>query len=202
MVETIALGTALGLMVTLIVSLRRHRPPPVQTIASLRPGWAEIRGRVRAGARSRANSKAPISGREGLGWRVIIEQESGVRGWETVFEHCEFADFEVEDASGSIVVRAAGAPLVLDVAERRGRGGPFAPPPVAVERLIARRAHSRGVLFHKGFRWREWVLEEQREVIVRARVVSEVSEEPQGYRKLGHTLVLAGGTSRPIEVVE
>ena len=200
--EPLALVAALGLFVTLVVRLRRAAAPRSQAIASLRPGWAEVRGRALASEAEAPLVVAPISGRAGLAWRLVVEQEAGVRGWETIIDRGECLDFRVEDDSGSILVRASHSPLVLDVAEQRGRGGPFAPPPFAVERLIVRSASPRGVLFHKSFRWREWVLGDGREVRVRARAVSETSEETLGYRKLGNTLVLAGGASRPIEVAE
>lgn len=120
---------------------------------------------------------------------------------------CEFVDFELRDQSGSIRVRAADSPsIIIDVAEQRGRGGPFSPPPFVVAQLIARAASPpssvHGVLFHKGFRWREWVLEAGREVVVRGRVMSEPGEQSTGYRKLAEVLVLVGGTARPLKLTE
>lgn len=201
MPEPFALAAALGLFITLIVRLRRRGSKALPAISTLRPGWAEVRGR--AVASSNAVRRAPISGREGLGWRVLVEEESGVRGWVTLVDRSEFGDFELEDESGTISVRASASPTFLEVAEQRGHGGPFSPPPPSVERLIARHhADSRGVLFHKGLRWREWVLEQGREVLVRGRVVSEASDESLGYRKLAEVLVLAGGTKRPIEFLD
>ena len=200
MPEPLALAAALGLFITLVVRLRRRANKALPSISNLRPGWAEVRGRVIAP--SAGVRRAPISGREGLGWRVLVEQETGVRGWKTVVDRSEFADFELEDESGTISVRAAHSPTVLEIAEQRGRGGPFAPPPPSVERLIASHGNSRGVIFHKGIRWREWVLEDGREIRVRARVITEPSNESQGYRKLSEVLVLAGGTTHPIEFLD
>lgn len=200
MVEPLALAAALGLFLALVLRLRGRRAGELPAISSLRPGWAEARGRVTCTPAPRL--RAPISDRQVLGWRVVIEQESGVRGWETIVERSECVDFELRDDSGAIEVRAADSPIVLEVAERRGQSGPFAPAPGAVERLIAAHADPRGVLFHKRFRWREWALEDGREIVVRARVVSETSDEPRGYRKLAEQLVLAGGSTRPLELVE
>lgn len=169
----------------------------MRAIASLTPGWAEVRGQARGGE----STFAPISGRRGLGWRVLVEQESGI-GWVTVVERSEVGDFDLEDQSGSIRVRASDSPIMLEVAEVRGRGGPFSPPPASVERLIAGATDPHGVLFHKGFRWREWVLEEGREILVRGRVISEPGDASLGYRQLSEELVLAGGTARPLQVID
>lgn len=200
--EYLALTALFGLLAGLIIRLRRRADRPVRTIASLTPGWAEVRGLARGGAARGGEAKfAPISGRPGLGWRVLVEQELGV-GWVTVVELSEFGDFELEDHSGSIRVRAADCPITLEVAELRGRGGPFSPPPASVERLIVGTTDPHGVLFHKGFRWREWVLEDGREIVVRGRVVSEPGERSLGYRRLSDELVLAGGAAAPLVVVE
>jgi hypothetical protein len=199
--EYLAITALFGLLAGLIIRLRRRAERPVRTIASLTPGWAEVRGLARGGAPSAQAKLAPISGRSGLGWRVLVEQES-VLGWVTVVELSEFGDFELEDDSGSIRVRAADSPITLEVAELRGRGGPFSPPPASVERLIVGATDPHGVLFHKGFRWREWVLEDGREIVVRGRVVSEPGEASLGYRRLSDELVLAGGAAAPLVVLE
>jgi hypothetical protein len=183
----------------LLLRLRPRGKRAQRPISSLSPGWAVVRGRACAGTQAR---RAPISGRQGLGWRVLVEQECGFGGWEPVVDLCEFEDFQLQDHSGSIRVRASDSPLTIDVAEQRGRGGPFAPPPFVVAQLIVRAASPQGVLFHKGFRWREWVLEEGREIIVRGRVISEPGDESTGYRELAEVLVLAGGTARPLELAE
>jgi hypothetical protein len=200
--EYIAIMAALfGLLAGLVIRSRPRAVRAARTIASLTPGWAEVRGLARAGARRGEIKCAPISGRSGLGWRVVVEQELGI-GWVMVVEDSEFGDFELEDHSGSIRVRAADSPITLEVAELRGRGGPFSPPPASVERLIVGATDPQGVLFHKGFRWREWVLEDGREIIVRGRVVSEPGEHSLGYRRLSDELVLAGGVESPLVVVE
>jgi hypothetical protein len=195
--EYLALTALFGLLAGLIIRLRRRTDRPARSIASLTPGWAEVRGHARGGG----VKYAPISGRGGLGWRVLVEQEIGI-GWATVVELSEFGDFELEDHSGSIRVRAADSPITLEVAEVRGRGGPFSPPPASVERLIAGTTDPHGVLFHKGFRWREWVLEDGREIVVRGRVVSEPGDRSLGYRRLSEELVMAGGTAAPLVVLE
>jgi hypothetical protein len=199
--EYLALTALFGLLAGLIIRLRRRAERPVRTIASLTPGWADVRGLARGGQSYGETKYAPISGRPGLGWRVLVEQEAGV-GWVTVVELSEFGDFDLEDDSGSIRVRASDSPITLEVAELRGRGGPFSPPPASVERLIAGATDPQGVLFHKGFRWREWVLEDGREIVVRGRVVSEPGDSSLGYRRLSDELVLAGGAAAPLVVVE
>lgn len=196
--EFIAVTAAVfGLLAGLAIRMRPRSERSVRTIGSLTPGWAEVRGFAR-GAEVKL---APISGRAGLGWRVVVEQELGI-GWVMVVERSEFDDFALEDPSGSIRVRASDSPIRLEVAEIRGRGGPFSPPPASVERLIGTATDPQGVLFHKGFRWREWVLEEGREIIVRGRVVSEPGERSVGYRQLSDELVFAGGDAAPLIVLE
>lgn len=197
MTDYLALMALFGLLAGLIIRLRRRADRPVRSIASLTPGWAEVRGHARGGG----SRVAPISGRSGLGWRVLVEQES-VMGWVTVVDRSECGDFELEDQSGSIRVRASGSPITLEVAVVRGQGGPFSPPPPHVERLIASATDPHGVLFHKGFRWREWVLEAGHEVVVRGRVISEPGDASVGYRRLGEELVLAGASARPLEVID
>lgn len=181
---------------TALVRLRRGRAARTP-IAALGPGPASVEGRV-AGS---ADLLAPISGRAAIGYRLLIERETGVRGWVAVVERSEFGDFELCDSSGVIRVRASCSTTELEVAERGGEGGPFRPLPAEVVRLIAARMPVQGVLFHKGFRWREWVLEPDREVRVRGSVVSVASEaEPVGYREFGRALVLGGGAGAPLEI--
>lgn len=197
-IDYLAIMAALfGLLAGLVIRSRPRRERPARAIASLTPGWAEVRGLARGGE----VKLAPISGRRGLGWRVVVEQELGI-GWVMVVERSEFDDFELEDHSGTIRVRASDSPITLEVAEVRGRGGPFSPPPASVERLIGTATDPQGVLFHKGFRWREWVLEDGREIIVRGRVVNEPGERSLGYRRLSDELVLAGAAAAPLVVVE
>ncbi|PRQ01176.1 hypothetical protein [Enhygromyxa salina] len=196
-------GPVAGLVASLVSRVRRRVQPAQQPISSVGPGWAVVRGCACAGALAR---RAPISGRLGLGWRVLVERECGVRGWEPVVDLCEFVDFELRDLSGSIRVRACDSPIMIEVAEHRGRGGPFAPPPYVVAQMIARAASGpsgmRGVLFHKGVRWREWVLEAGAEIVVRGRVITEPRDESTGYRALTNALVLAGGATRPLELTQ
>lgn len=199
--EYIAIMAALFGLLALAIRLRPRTEKTVRTIASLTPGWAEVQGLARGVGVGGEMKCAPISGRRGLGWRVLVEQELGV-GWVMVVEHSEFGDFELEDGSGSIRVRASNSPIRLEVAEVRGRGGPFSPPPASVERLIGKATDPQGVLFHKGFRWSEWVLEDGREIIVRGRVVSEPGEASLGYRQLSEELVIAGGDETPLVVLE
>ena len=198
--EFLAFSVVFGLLATLLVRLRRRPGPARRKIASLRPGWVEVRGRVRA---RRPDKLAPISGRECLGWAVLVEQETGAYGWETVVALDEFGDFELEDDTGTIAVRAASSPIVVGVAEQRGSAGPFDPPPAQVVRLIAQTgAGPRGVLFNKGYRWREWALVDGHEIVVRGRVISEPGDQGVGYRRMSEILVLAGGASRPLELDE
>lgn len=193
--DVLVLLAVFGLFTAVIVRLRRatsRRTP----IATLTPGRAEVHGRV-AGTADRC---APISGRTGIGFRLLIEQEQGVRGWVVVLDLAEFADFELCDRSGVIRVQASTSIIDMSVGEHGGKGGPFRPLPARVVELIASRVPVHGVLFHKGFRWREWVLEPDRDVRVRGQVVAIPTEQPIGYRELGHALVLAGGTSLPLEI--
>lgn len=193
--EVVVLLAVFGLFTAVIVRLRRvgsTRTP----IATLAPGRADVHGR----AAGPAELRAPISGRTGIGFRLLIEQEQGVRGWVVVLDLAEFADFELSDRSGAIRVQASTSIIDMSVGEHGGMGGPFRPLPARVVQLIASRVPVQGVLFHKGFRWREWVLEPDREIRVRGQVVAVPTDQPIGYRDLGHALVLAGGTQLPLEI--
>lgn len=184
-----------GLFTTVIVRLRRATSTRTP-IATLEPGRADVRGR----ASGPAELRAPVSGRTAIGFRLLIEQEHGVRGWVAVLDLAEFADFELCDRSGVIRVQASTSTLDMSVGERGGMAGPFRPLPARVVQLIAARVPVQGVLFHKGFRWREWVLEPDREVRIRGQVMVIPNDQPVGYRDFGHTLVLAGGSSLPLEI--
>src|SRR5690606_22609447 len=120
MSETLALGALVGLVVVVLIRLRRRGARSARAIAPLTPGWAEVRGCVHVPA----TMCGPISGRVGLGWRVLVEEETGLRGWQPVVDLCECVDFEVADDSGSIRVRAGNSPITIEVAEQRGHGGP------------------------------------------------------------------------------
>ncbi len=181
------------------VIVRLRRASSVRTpIAALGLGHADIQGRV-VGPATR---QAPITGRPAVGYRLLIEQEQGVGGWLAVLDVAEFGDFELRDPSGVILVQASSSIFNVNVGEHGGTGGPFRPLPSAVVQLIASRVPVQGVLFHKRFRWREWVLEPDSEVRVRGQVVAVPSEQPIGYRELGHALVLAGCTSHPLQIFE
>jgi hypothetical protein len=197
MLEVAVLLAVSGLFTAVIMRLRRATSTRTP-IATLAPGLATVHGRVTGPAERRA----PISGRTGVGFRVLIEQERGVSGWVSVLDLVEFADFELCDRSGAIRVQASSSIIDMDVGEHGGVGGPFRPLPARVVELIESRVHLHGVLFHKGFRWREWVLEPDREVGVRGQVVAIPTDQPVGYRDLAHTLVLAGGTHFPLVIHE
>lgn len=203
-VQFLALCAALAVFALLLYRLRRFLSgAPRVAIDSVRPGWVEVAGQVKGLQRDAgALCRAPISGREAVAWRVLIEQETGVRGWEPVVDLRDGVDFELDDGSGRIRVCAASSPLSLDVGERRGKGGPFAPPPAIVEQLIARHRNPHGVLFHKGFRWREWVIEDGRQVRVNGWVKAVPGDRAVGYRRVDDELVLAGADNRPLEVID
>lgn len=183
--------------------LRRRGRGPVSPIASLGQIGRLVRTVVEGELVGRAEHVAPISGRPAIGYRLLIERESGVRGWEPVHEDVGFGEFELRDASGSIRVRPCSGALELGVGEYGGEGGPFRPLPDVVERLVAARMAVHGVLFHVGVRWREWVLEPGALVWIRGSVVSEPCEhETVGYRQLGRKLVLTGCAAAPLEIYE
>jgi hypothetical protein len=179
---------------------RRIRGHTASPIASLGLGRALVEGKVE-GAAERV---APISGRVAIGYRLLIERESGMRGWEPVHDRVDFGAFELRDASGAIRVRACAGALELGVGERGGEGGPFRPLPAPIVQRVAARMSIHGVLFHHvAIRWREWVLEPGAAVWMRGSVVSEPCEHAAiGYRELGRMLVLTGGAGAPLEIHE
>jgi hypothetical protein len=148
--------------------------------------------------------RSPLSGREVVGYQVSIEGERGVTAWERVVDVCRVADFELEDESGRVLIRAATSDIELDGRVARGRGGPFRAIPRRVVQLLHR--HDRpveGVLFARAFRWREQVLEEGQSIRVRG-WVGEVestsagtSDPVESYRYLSRRFAVigAGGSS-------
>lgn len=182
----------------------RARPRPVRTtVRATTPGWVELRGRVR----SAKVMRSPVSGRRVVGYAVRVDEERGMTAWDTVVNQCRVGDFELEDETGRILVRASVSEIELETGETRGKGGPFRAVPRRVVELLHR--HGRpvtGVLFARAFRWRERVIEEGAWVRVRgwAAETETATEGPsmsfRTYRDLPRRLAVIGGGARPIRV--
>lgn len=190
------------------------RPCTTEALAS---GFVEVSGEVEA--RASQLVRAPISGRRAVGYWLRIEQERGPMAWETVVEIHVLAPFELCDAHGRVSVDAPAEAVHADIFELRGSGGPFAPLPGRVERLLHEHQRAtQGVLFGKAFRWREQVLEPGHDVTLRgwARRVpaphatasvptagQRLERPPAGpYRASASRWVLMGSASRPLQVID
>ncbi len=180
--------------------------PVVCNVETLETGWVELRGRVRAVS----SLRSPLSGRSVVGYAVHVDEERGMTAWETVIDLCRVLDFELEDESGRVLVRASRSLVQLDTGVAKGRGGPFRALPRRVVSLLHR--HGRpiaGVLFGRAFRWRERVLEEGQCVRLRGWVAeSESSPELRPstrgigatYRDLPIHLTVIGGADCPVHL--
>lgn len=142
-----------------------------------------------------------------VGYAVRVDEERGMTAWRPVVEQCRVGDFELEDATGRILVRASVSDVELETGEARGKGGPFRAVPRRIISLLHRHGRpATGVLFARAFRWRERVLEEGARVRVRgwaarAEVGREASFPLVGdYRELPSRLAVIGGGSRPLQV--
>jgi hypothetical protein len=166
-------------------------------------GWVELRGRVRSASAVRS----PVSGRRVVGYVVRVDEERGMTAWDTVVDQCRVGDFELEDETGRILVRASVSEVELETGETRGKGGPFRRVPRRIVELLHR--HGRpvtGVLFARAFRWRERVIEDGARVRVRG-WVTETDSGDEGlsaafrdYRDFPRRLSVIGGGARPIQV--
>lgn len=185
--------------------LARGRGGPTKSrVGDIEPGWVELRGIVRAAP----SLRSPLSGREVVGYSVEVEEERGVTAWDRVIDVCRVGDFELEDESGRVSVRASRSDVELDLKERRGRGGPFRALPKRVVRLLHR--HQRpvaGVLFARAFRWREHLLENGQRVRLRGWVGEDEVERLSNdgllgsYRSVGRRYVVMGRGDRPVQLV-
>lgn len=210
----VALVAATLALTALRAAWRRVRRPsgPVP-IVELGPGPAHVHARVRADETARA----PITGREAVAWSVVVEEERGALGWRPVLQLASSVPFTLEDQTGRVRVDASGKALELDLEERRGKGGPFRPLPAAVGRLMRRHGRgTQGVLFEKGFRWRERVLLVGAEVYARGQAQATPREDVRavsvregrgaspfkGYRSLEDELVIAGSEHSPVQIIE
>lgn len=199
----VALAAVLGYRFVWRRARGRHTPTHCR-VEELQPGWVELRGIVRAAP----SLRSPLSGREVVGYSVEVEEERGVTAWDPVIDVCRVSDFELEDESGRVSVRASRSDVELDLKDRRGRGGPFRALPKRVVRLLHR--HQRpvaGVLFARAFRWREHLLEDGQRVRLRGWVGEDEGEQFAGdgllggYRTVGRRYVVMGRGERPVQLV-
>lgn len=173
-------------------------------VDELSTGWVELRGRVRG----TGTVRSPVSGRDVVGYAVNVQQERGATAWESVVDVCRVMDFELEDESGRVLVRASASEVQLETKVRKGKGGPFRGIPVRIARLLHRYGRPvAGVLFARAFRWREHLLEDGQMVRLRG-YVSEMEADEFGsvqsgghYRVLPRRLAVVGAASHPVQLV-
>jgi hypothetical protein len=187
----------------------RSRPGPAPcTVDATERGWVELHGTVR----SIDPLRSPLTGERVVGYALRIDEERGITAWRPVVEQCRVGDFELEDETGRILIRASVSRVELETGESRGRGGPFRAVPGRIVELLRRHGHPvTGVLFARAFRWRERVIEDGAQVRVRGWVAetelgSRVPSTSAGaflvgdYRDLPRRLAVIGGGAHPLQV--
>ncbi len=205
-----ALSVALFVTATLWAVIRRA-PGTVEAcrVSDVRDGLVEVEGELDACGELRA----PISGRSVAAWEVVVEQEEGLFSWRPVVLVSSSESLAVVDASGRIELAVAPEQLRVSGPSLSGRAGPFLAPPPAVLRLLRRRGcDPRGVIFCRGFRWRERVLRPgdhvrvcgvaQWTTVTPSSAVEARSEHGAtgGYRGLEMNAVLRAHEGQPVQI--
>lgn len=133
---------------------------------------------------------APLSGRPCVYHEVIVEQQvsSGKSShWKTLIQRSEcHREFAIDDGTGTIVVPATAATVVLHM-DANFRSGVLNDPPPELEAFLARHGESsQGWVFNKTLRYREGVLEEGEQVaavgVVRKEATLPGQNSGGGYR--------------------
>jgi len=201
-----------GLVVTAIIwSVIRRSPAgaDVCPVSDIEDGLVEVEGALDAiGA-----LRAPISGRSAAAWEVIVEREEGLFSWSPVVVASNSEALAVVDGSGRIDLLVAPEQIRVSGPTFSGRAGPFHAPPPAVLRLLRRGGWDpRGVIFCRGFRWRERVLRPGDQVRVRgvAQWTAATSTTQDGcarptgttggYRGLEVNAVLRAQAGQPVKI--
>jgi hypothetical protein len=163
---------------------------PWQAIATAREGRAAVQGVARAGELLRA----PLSGREVIGFRVKVEhQDSSNRNarWLTLVDISEVNAFQVQDSTGTAWVEPSFSSLILAL-ESQGRNGMFSSAPPELEQLLNKHGETtRGWIFEKALRWSEYLLEPGERVYVGG----------HARREIDHALATAGYRDTPTRLV-
>jgi hypothetical protein len=173
-------------------------------LATLREGRAVIEGR----ASPLELLRAPISGAEVIGFRVTVERarQRGDEGswWEEVFDYALIRDFEIDDGSARVLVRTAGARLILE-REYRRRSGLLNDVPPQLRHLLSQRGRGLGSwLSSEQLRWSEAFLEPGEVVCVsgHARLELDPGAAGSGYRAAPQRTVIGPPADGPLIVVD
>lgn len=150
---------------------------------------------------------APLSGRACAYYEVVVEERvsrGDTSSWRQIIKDVEFADFVLEDSSGSAVVRMQAA-QVLVVKDSHAKSGTF-DDATEVEEAFLRKHHreSKGWVFNKALRYKEGVLEQGEEVAVLGHGTWEANPDqsavPGNYRETARRLVMRSGKDAPLYV--
>ncbi len=93
-------------------------------MGELTDGLHEVRGAVKGSP----GFRAPVSDRECIGWRLVVEQQRRST-WELVYDKREMGTFAMEDGTGTVAVDAGKAELVLAKTARVRNGVVSVPGP-------------------------------------------------------------------------
>lgn len=184
-VIVIGIGLAAGAWALWINPARRIkralRAAPTVPIARL--GEGDL-GRIVGKARVLDDKLvAPLTGRACVYYIARVQEEDG-DSWTTIIEEERGVTFVVDDGSGRAIVDPRGGDLALDF-DARSRSGTFHDPDDRERAFLAKYGvKSHGLIFNKGLRYREAVIEIGETVAVLGAGVREPDPEaaPGGYR--------------------
>ncbi|MCK5796066.1 MAG: hypothetical protein KAI47_02730 [Deltaproteobacteria bacterium] len=157
---------------------------------------------------------APLSDREGVHYSVEVDQKksnnTNARWTELIREHATHSEMWIEGpAEGEralVDLASADVELVMDGSWASGFHNDATP---TLERFLARHGErSEGILFNKGLRYREGVLEEGERVAVLGRCIRELDPDPRaagadgGYRSRPTRLHIIAPVKHPIIVTD
>ncbi|MBI4616654.1 MAG: hypothetical protein HY720_23790 [Planctomycetes bacterium] len=166
--------------------VRRIEETPTSEIRNVRPGLAEIRGRIKAGGEPLAS---PLSGKPCVYYDFKVEElhrrRSGRRGgsstqWRTVVRDRQTAPFWVDDGTGQAEVEIEKADLIL-AADAHARSGFLQDAPPELEGMLRERygRSSQGLIFNKTMRYSETILEEGDDLFVLGTAVRDAGARPR-----------------------
>lgn len=118
--------------------------------------------RVVGHARPEQTVSAPLSGRACAYWRIVVEEQRGGgknRHWVTIIDEHDGVDFLLESGDDRVLVKTSYVQCVLEKDGKFSSGFLNDASP-ELEAFLSERGHtSQGLVFNKGMRYREGVVE-------------------------------------------
>jgi hypothetical protein len=144
--------------------------------------------------------EAPLTGRRGVYYVAIVEEEDGSGHWRERAREAGGVAFTIDDGTGRAIVDPAGARIDVDLDSETASG--TLDDPTAKEQAFLERhgLKATGWIFNKKLRYREGVFEVGERIAVMCQPVREpepsTSSWEVGYRDAPPTRLRIGGSSR------